>query len=150
MRPIESLPRRRWKMAIKRAALSPFIFFCNGPLLRLHPFVASSENLYSNLFLPLCLLVNAVTRYFFNCPTVLFYLFPPWAPVQAMTPPWFCFTVLLHISWRTSMKTGFLSTSLFHFYTFSLLFSSSSLFLNERPSSISNRNVLPFSFRCIN
>lgn len=119
MRPIESLPRRCWKMAIKRAALSPFIFFCNGPLLRLRPFVASSENLYSNLFLPLCLLVNTVTRYFLNCPTVLFfYLSPPWAPVQAMTPPWFCFTVFFHISWRTNMKTGFLSTSLFHFYTF--------------------------------
>lgn len=103
MRAIESLPRRRWKMAIKRAALSPFIFFCNGPLLRLRPFVASSENLYSNLFLPLCLLVNAVTRYFCNCPTVLFYLSPPRAPVQAMTPPWFCSTVL-HISWRTRLS----------------------------------------------
>lgn len=56
MKPTESLPRRRWKMAIKRAALSSFIFFCSV--------TALSENLYSSLFLPLCLLFTRVTRSF--------------------------------------------------------------------------------------
>lgn len=43
-------------------------------------------------------------------------------------------------------ERGFLSTLLFHLHTFSLPFSTSSLFY-EGTTSISNRNVLPFSFR---
>lgn len=43
-------------MAIKRAALSSFIFFCSV--------TALSANLYSSLFLPLCLLFTGVTRSF--------------------------------------------------------------------------------------
>lgn len=56
MKPIQLLPRRRWKMAIKREALSSFIFFCSV--------TALSKNLYSRLFLSLCLLFTRVTQSF--------------------------------------------------------------------------------------
>lgn len=146
-------------MAIKRAPLFPFIFFCDGPLLRLCPCVARGENLYSNLFLPLCLLFNSVTPSFFNGPTGPFCFSPPWARFQVMT------CELIHPGFG-SQQDGRLSFStlvqkykkeyknkIFQHFTFPFLHPPSIervTFFYEGTTLISNINALPFCFWCIN
>lgn len=148
MKPIEPLPRRCWKMAIKRAALSSFIFFCSV--------TALSENLYSSLFLPLCLFFTGVTRSVLTA-RVPFSTSPYLEPVSRRWvvrsifthQSWFSFTaeqetVLLATRWlHNGYKKRKLKYS--HFYSlfffliaprhewsfFWLWFSSSSLFVNR-------------------